>query len=106
MRAGSLDRTIVIQQAAITLDSFGQPTETWSTFATVAAWKREPSARERFTNNQRVATETVTFRIRYLAGVTPKMRITYDGKTYDILGVTELGRSAGLDLFAEARADG
>lgn len=106
MRAGSLDRQITIQQASVTLDSYGQPSESWSTFATVNAWKREPSARERFTSNQRVAQETVTFRTRYLDGVTPKMRISYDGRTYDILGVTELGRRDGLDLYAEARTDG
>lgn len=105
MRAGKLDRQITIQQAGSTLDAYGQPTQTWSTFAIRHAQKRDIRPSERFAAGQRLAEETAVFRIRHLDGVTPQMRIQLEGKTYDIHGITELGRRVGLDLLAVAEAN-
>ncbi len=102
MRGGHLDRQIVIQQAAESRDSFGEPVKTWSTFATVWASKLDIVGRERFAARQDLAEESTVFRIRWLAGVTAKMRIVHDGKTYGIQGLAELGRSEGIDITAVA----
>ena len=105
MRAGRLDRLITIGEFTSVQDSYGQEIETWPEFATVWAEKIDIKARERFAAQQDIAEETTRFRIRWLAGVTPKMRIQHDGKTYDIEGIAELGRRAGLEITATARAD-
>ena len=38
------------------------------------------------------------FQIRYLAGITTADRVTFDGATYDIDEIAELGRKRGLEL--------
>jgi SPP1 family predicted phage head-tail adaptor len=105
MRAGKFDRRIVIQEAISSPDEYGQPIQTWTTFAERLAQKLDVRAQERFEAAQEIATETTTFRIRYLAGVLPTMRVVCEGKTYDIRGIAELGRRRGLDITCEARAD-
>lgn len=103
MRAGPLDRRIVIQEAVTVQDSLGQPIETWSTFAERWASRMDVTGRERFASQQEIASETTVFRIRWLEGVTRQMRITSEGKTYDIESIAELGRREGLDISATAR---
>ena len=105
MRAGKMDRWITIEQFTAVQDSYGQETETWSEFKSVWAEKVDIKARERFAAQQDIAEETTRFRLRWLEDVTPKMRIVLDGKTYDIEGIAELGRRAGLEITATARAD-
>ena len=100
-----MDRFITIEQFTAVQDSYGQETLTWTEFASVWAEKADIKARERFSAQQDIAEETTRFRLRYLEGVTPKMRIVHDGKTYDIEGIAELGRRAGLEITATARAD-
>ena len=103
MRAGLLDRQITIEEATTAQDSYGQPLETWTTFAVVWAAKVDIKARERFTANQPLAEETTRFRIRYLDNLTPQMRVRHDGKVYDIQGIAELGRRVGLEITARAQ---
>ncbi len=105
MRAGKMDRFITIEEFTAVQDAFGQETETWTEFATVWAEKVDIKARERFAAQQDLAEETTRFRMRYLQGITPKMRIVDDGKTYDIEGIAELGRRVGMEITATARAD-
>lgn len=105
MRAGKLDRRITIEQAAYSQDDFGQEQPVWTTFAERAAQRMDMKGTERFAANQVMATITATFRIRYLPGLKPTMRIVHEGKTYDITGIAELGRRRGLEITATARAD-
>ena len=103
MRSGKMDRLITIGEFTSVQDSYGQETETWTEFATVWAEKIDIKARERFAAQQDIAEETTRFRIRWLAGLTPKMRIVHDGKVYNITGIAELGRRGGLEITTEAR---
>ena len=98
-----MDRFITIEEPTVTQDSFGGEVTTWTTFAQVWAQRVDMRAKERFNSEQIQAIETTTWRIRYLAGVQPDMRITYFGKVYEITGLAELGRTAGLEITTEAR---
>lgn len=89
MQAGRLINKIVIESVTETRSSTGAVTRTWATFATVWASKREPRGREFFAGGAQQAETTVVFAIRWLAGVTTKMRITFDGKVYDIKAITD-----------------
>ena len=104
MRAGKMHRWITIEQFTAVQDAFGQETKTWNEFASVWTQKADIKARERFAAQQDIAEETTRFRMRYLEGVSPKMRIVHDGKVYNITGIAELGRRAGLEITTEARA--
>ena len=100
-----MDRFITIEEFTAVQDAFGQETKTWTEFASVWSEKIDIKSRERFSAAQDIAEETTRFRLRWLAGVTPKMRIISENKTYDIEGIAELGRRAGLEIVAVARVD-
>lgn len=100
MRAGELDRQIVIESATETQNGIGEPIKTWSTFATVWAKAKQLRGRE-YVAAQAINAEIDTvFTIRWLAGVTRKMRILYDAQYFDIHDIAEIGRREGLDVMA------
>lgn len=101
MRAGDLDRKIVIQSFTETQDAYGAPVKTWAAFATVWAQVRPVRGREGFEAEQVAAQILATFRIRYLAGVLLTMRISYDGKVWNLRSINEIGRREGLEIEAE-----
>ncbi|EEE35560.1 phage head-tail adaptor, putative [Rhodobacteraceae bacterium KLH11] len=41
---------------------------------------------------------SAVFRIRYMSGITTADRVTFDGTTYDIDEIAELGRRRSLEL--------
>jgi len=100
MQAGQMDRRVVIESAGSTLDTFGESIETWSTFATVWASVRVNGGRESFDSDQVIAEGTTTFKIRYLSGMSERMRIVYNSANYDIQSIKELGRKEGLEILA------
>jgi SPP1 family predicted phage head-tail adaptor len=102
MRAGQLDRTIVIQAStANPPNAFGEITYTWTTFATVRAQIMQQSTEEFLRNYGTTDSFAVIFRIRWLSGVTVQHRIQYDGKTLNIREVKEIGRRHGLEIRCE-----
>lgn len=101
--AGQLDRRITIESRVVTQSGTGAAGETWTTFATVWAGKRDLSGREYFEARQDQAEVTTEFTIRYLAGLKREMRILLDGDTYDIRHVAEIGRRAGQKVLARAQ---
>ena len=102
MRAGTLDRVIVIQRKTTEQDAIGHPVETWSTLATVSASFRGLSGSESIRAGRAVAAETGIFTIRYLTGVTVQDRISYGGKSWDIENLREIGRREALEITAGA----
>lgn len=102
MRAGALYRQIVIEQVAEARSSTGDVVATWSTFATVRAQHKPASGREYHTSDEKNAEVDSVFITRYLSGVLPKMRISYDGRYYDIYSIKEIGRQQGLEILAKA----
>lgn len=85
MNAGELRHSITIEQAVETQDGYGAPAVTWTPFAAQRRAKVEPlSGREYFAAQAMQATIDTKITLRYLAGVTPKMRVTYAGRVFDI----------------------
>lgn len=102
---GRLDRRIVLERRDGQLDAAGEDLPQWVAIATLPAQVEPVSGREGFSSQQRFAEATHTFTIRYRGGVDPTHRIRYEGRTYDILGVSEIGRREGLAIVAAARAE-
>ena len=111
MRAGRLDRTLSLQRLTTSVDSAGTVTSTWADFATgIRAELLPPSIVSDAKASRLVESaetdfifgrtdETIlTFRVRYLAGVTVADRVVYEGNNLMITGATELGRRRGLDI--------
>lgn len=89
MDPGVLNRQITIQQYTATRDSYGGEVQTWADLATVWAKKAHRTSREFFAAQKTNAETTDMFIIRFRSGITTKMRVTFDGKTYDISGADD-----------------
>ena len=87
LKPGRMNKRIIIQQEVVgnpPQDAYGVPNTTWGTFATVWA-AVEPLQGREFWAQQQVQSEITTrVRIRYLAGVTSKMRILYGSRILNI----------------------
>lgn len=105
MRAGRLDRTIIIERGAHTVDAAGTPSFTWTTLATLRA-ERIQSSTDEYLQAQGANAETVMiFRTRFVASVTTADRVLYEGDVFNIREVKELGRRRGLELRTEKDGD-
>ncbi|SFK04703.1 phage head closure protein [Bradyrhizobium sp. Gha] len=98
MRGGNLDRVIEIQRRGTGLDLYGTPVETWTTVATMRAQLLKNGTDTQEGQRGETTNAVLTFRTRYLDGVTPESRLTYQGQQFEIIGISELGRRRGLDL--------
>ncbi len=102
-------RLITIQRLTGARDTTGNETATYSTFATVYAWI-EPyigsarAGREEFSGGEIQGLDYTRFHIRYLAGVTPKDQILYNGRVFDIQAVNNRDeRNFEMELLAKER---
>ena len=98
IRAGKLDRQITIERYTETVAASGTIKRTWASVATVRAELVQLSAEEYLTGFGEGDSSSAVFRIRYLSGITTADRVTFDGITYDIDEIAELGRKRGLEL--------
>ena len=107
MKAGALRHRLLIERPVSSQDALGQPTRAWETVAVVQGSLDPVSGRERYLTAQTMAETTHRARVRYAAGITPKMRIVFGGKYYQIVYVADdnRGRELVLDLL-EGIVDG
>lgn len=108
MDAGRLDRRITILRDAPVNNSFNEPVSVWGDHAIVWAGFKPVSDGEKWASGQTLASAIVRFTVRWssqVSDVDPRDRITFDGRTYDILGIKEVGRREYLEITAAARAE-
>lgn len=105
MQSGRLRERVTIQQQSITRDASGEELITWSDVATVWAQVLPGASSERFqaAAGQRVAEVSHTVRIRFRAGITPKMRLVWETRVLEILSIVDPDgrRRTGLLLCSE-----
>ena len=95
-------RLVTIEQVTETPNEYGEPTQSWAEFAQVWAEQVDLTGRELLQAQQVRATITTRFTMRYLAGVTAKMRILSDGVTYILMSPMDPdGRKRTLVILAE-----
>lgn len=108
MTAGRLDRLVQFQRATLSDDGFGQ-VETFADYGDpYFASKTDVSDAERWRAGEVAATVTTRFVVRscdFTRGLTPKDRISCEGRVYDIFGIKEVGRLKLLEITAGARID-
>jgi len=114
MRAGPLDRRVVIEKKAPAQDGTGEEVDTWAPVIATgdhAVWmgKRDVRAGERFAAQQTVAEIDTVFTARWAPGfdeIQPDThRLVYRGRVYNVQGVTELGRRDGIEIACAARGE-
>jgi SPP1 family predicted phage head-tail adaptor len=77
MNIGKLRNKVELQNYTTSADSVGQPTKTWTTFATVWAHIKPMSGREVITAEQPIGETTHTITIRYNSSIDESSRIRY-----------------------------
>lgn len=108
MDAGLLDRRVTIRRSTSTRDDTNHPVEAWADLATVWANAKPVSDGERLRAGETLGDKMMRFTIRYsttVAAVDPRDRVVFDGRTYDVNGVKEIGRRYMLEITATARAE-
>lgn len=94
MRSGAMRHTGTIEAPTKSQDSTGGIVNSWATFADGVRAAIEPiSGREFFSASQVQSNVSTRIRIRYLDGVTPKMRYVHGEDYYDIQAVLPDDRS-------------
>ncbi len=102
MQAGRLDKRIVLQHRVIAKDAQNEDVETYTTYDTIWAGKRDASARELFSSQQGIAENTCRFEIRHRTDVLYTDRIVYGSLNYNIRQIAEIGRNNRLEIVATA----
>lgn len=93
-RIGALRHRITIEQPDRTPDEAGGAEINWTPVATVWAEIQPKAGREVFESDQLGGRVTHDVRIRFRAGITPKMRCVQGGRVFDIRYVADLGGRA------------
>lgn len=117
MKAGKLDRLVVVQRFTAGSSSSGEPIENWAAVGPARFAAKTPvSGIERFGSQQLEAKEQIEFRLRWaadLADLRPIDRIIEpasdaidpipERSIYDIIAVLEIGRHDGLRVITTRR---
>ena len=91
IKVGRMDRRVTLQDRSVSPSSFGEPVPAWADVAELWA-SIEPLGSSEIWRAQAAesdATHRVT--IRYLAGVTERMRLVYGGRILEIESVANEG---------------
>lgn len=105
MEAGRLDRRVDLQRRSLAApNAHGEQVQSWATYATVWAQKLEGGGRETFIAQTTYAATDKRFRIRHRTDVLTTDRLVCEGVSFDIIGVAEIGRREGLELFVRGQA--
>ena len=93
MEAGKLRHQVKLQRVTVAADSHGDQTKTWVDLATVRASIEPLSGREFLQASQVMSDITVRIRIRGRSDITltPKDRVLYGTRTFDIRHVIDWG---------------
>jgi SPP1 family predicted phage head-tail adaptor len=89
MNAGELNQRIVVEASIPTTNAIGDSILEWRPIATIWASKQHKTSREFYAAQKVNAEITDLFIIRYRANVTTRMRVSYNGKHYNILGTDD-----------------
>lgn len=96
MRAGKLDRTLYVERLTTTLDDYGVPVESWLNIAELRAERVKATAEEIMRDFGESSEAAITFRTRYLDGLTLADRVLFEGAVCDVKSIEEIGRRRGL----------
>jgi len=105
LKAGIMDQRAEIQTPTEGVNSIGEPTFTYSAFATRWMALLPLSGAERIASLQNEGTVTHRVRMRYTAGLKPKMRLVSEGRTFEIDSVVERGRREEHELLVTEVVD-
>lgn len=110
MKAGDLDRRIIVQRVEVTYNALNEGIETWSKLAALSASREDVSDGEKLAAGQLGSFVRSRFVVRHTptsATITPVDRIVHEGGIWSIHGVKEAkgGRRRFIEITAVRDAD-
>ena len=91
MHAGQLKHKLDIETELSSQDTYGQTTQEWVVFLRGLWASVEPmSGREYFSSQQVNAEVSHRIKIRYKAGIKPKMRVKFGTRYFNIVSVIDI----------------
>lgn len=104
MDIGKLRERVTVQQASESRNALGETVLSWSTFATVWASVDGVSAREALTAGQNEVSITHKVQMRFLAGMTQRMRLLWRGRILEIVSLLEHENRSRHELICQETA--
>lgn len=110
MEVGERDRAVTIQQLVESVPESRFPAERWTTLSGLV-WMRKMDAKasERDTADQIAARFDTQWEMGYATNMDPelidvpkKRRLLYQGRVYEIVGASQIGRREGIELLTIA----
>jgi head-tail adaptor len=91
MSAGKRNRLVTIQRRVTSATDTGSRNVSWETFAQVYAEKRDnkTGASENTMSSTQYPILRAEWVIRFLPGITPSMRVVYEGETWEIINIAD-----------------
>lgn len=106
MRVGTLNKLITIEQPQEQRDAAGGVTMTWGELTRAWAGINSVSGTEKYISAERHSEATHQITMRYIAEVTPKMRVVYGSRVFVIISVIDPGeRNKTLQLVVKEWQD-
>jgi SPP1 family predicted phage head-tail adaptor len=103
VKIGQLDRRILFQNQTITKQSNGEELSSWTSHAYRWAKAEQYSSSEINESGMLTVYSKAFFTVRYDAALNEKMRVYYDGKIYNIIGIEEIGRREYQKIDCESK---
>lgn len=97
MKIGKLRHRVTLQEYVTARDSFGAEIPTWVDVATVWASVSPISGKEYFAAHQINAEVSTKITMRFRPGITPKMRVLFNNRCFEILSVLSF-EERGIEL--------
>ena len=99
--AGSLRERVTVQQASESRNALGETVLSWATFAERWASVEGVLARESLAYGQNEITVTHKVKMRFLEGLTQRMRLQWRGRTLEIVSLLEHGSRSEHELICQ-----
>lgn len=87
MSAGELNKLLTIQQSTEVTNTYGEITSTWSTLVQLWGSISPAASGEKFDGKSIDTVATHRIKTRYYEGITAKMRVVWNSRTFDINSV-------------------
>jgi SPP1 family predicted phage head-tail adaptor len=106
--ASQLDERLTVLRATLAANAYNELVETWADYVTVWTAHVDATVGETLRAAEVGAKISIHFTVRFspeTETITPKDRLLFEGKTFDIIGMREIQRNHWLEIHAVARPD-
>jgi SPP1 family predicted phage head-tail adaptor len=100
--ASGMDRRVTVERRVVTQNDIGEQVETWITWRTIWASRRDVHTDERQRADEGLASVTAVWTAHWPYWLSAHDRLVADGLIWDVTGIAEIGGRAGVEVTATA----